>query len=214
MNVVDQLRKCGIVPVVVIDKVEDAVPLAKALVAGGIFSAEVTFRTAAAADGIKAIAEQVPECIVGAGTVLTVEQARKAVENGAKFLVSPGMDPDVIAAANEMNVPILPGAVTPTEIIMGMKLGIKIFKFFPAGNYGGIKTIKALAAPFTQAEFVPTGGVNLDNIEDYLGFKRIAFCGGSWMCPAKLVNEGKWDEIEELSRAAVARFHEIRPEYK
>lgn len=212
MGVIDQLRKCGIVPVVVIEKAEDAVPLAKALLAGGIFSAEVTFRTEAAAAGIKAIAEEVPEVIVGAGTVLTVEQAKTAVANGAKFLVSPGMDEDVIKAANEMGVPILPGAVTPTEIIQGMKLGVEIFKFFPAGNYGGVKTIKALAAPFTQAEFVPTGGVKLDNLEDYLSFKRIAFVGGSWMCPAKLIAEGKWDEIEQITRDAVKRFREIRPE--
>lgn len=212
MSVVDQLRKCGIVPVVVIEKVEDAVPLAKALAAGGIFSAEVTFRTEAAAEGIAAIAREVPEVIVGAGTVLTVEQARLAVKNGAKFLVSPGMDADVIKAANEMNVPILPGAVTPTEIIQGMKLGIEIFKFFPAGNYGGIKTIKALAAPFTQAEFVPTGGVNLDNLADYLSFDKIAFVGGSWMCKAQLIREGRFDEIEAIAREAVKRMREIRPE--
>ncbi len=212
MNIVDELRKCGIVPVVVIEKEEDAVPLAKALLAGGINSAEVTFRTDAAAAGIKAIAEEVPEVIVGAGTVLTPEQARTAVKNGAKFLVSPGMDKDVIAAANELEVPILPGAVTPTEIIQGMKLGIEIFKFFPAGNYGSIKTIKALAGPFTKAEFVPTGGVNLDNLEDYLSFDRIAFVGGSWMCPKDLIAEGNWDAIEEKAKEAVARMRKVRPE--
>ena len=211
MNTVDQLRKCGIVPVVVINKVEEAVPLAKALLAGGINCAEITFRTEAAADAIAAMAKEVPDMIVGAGTVLTVEQAELAVKNGATFLVSPGIDEDVIKAAERLGVAMLPGAVTPTEMIQGMKLGIKLFKFFPAGNYGGIKTIKSMAAPFTAFEFCPTGGVSLENLADYLSFKKIAFVGGSWMCPANLISEGKWDEIEELTRQAVTRFRELRP---
>lgn len=212
MDVVDKLRKCGIVPVVVINKVEDAVPLAKALIAGGITSAEVTFRTDAAAEGIAAIAKEVPEMLVGAGTVLTVEQAELAVKNGANFLVSPGFDEDVVQAAKRLGVAMLPGVVTPSEIIMAMKQGLNLVKFFPAGNYGGLKTIKSLAAPFTTVEFCPTGGVNLDNLADYLSFKKIAFVGGSWMCPVNLVDAGNWDEITRLSREAMDRFHEVRPE--
>ncbi len=212
MSVVDQLRKSGIVPVVVVNKPEEAVPLAKALLAGGITCAEVTFRTAAAAEAIKLIADEVPEMLVGAGTVLTVQQAEEAAVNGAKFLVSPGLDPDVIEVAQRLEVTMLPGAVTPTEIIQAGKFGINLVKFFPAGNYGGLKTIKSLAAPFTEVEFCPTGGVNLDNLEDYLSFKKIAFVGGSWMCPASLISEGNWDEITRLSREASDRFHAIRPD--
>ncbi len=150
--------------------------------------------------------------IVGAGTVLTVEQAETAVQNGAKFLVSPGFDEDVVKAAKRLDVAMLPGVVTPTEIIMAMKQGLNLVKFFPAGNYGGLKTIKSLAAPFTTVEFCPTGGVNLDNLAEFLAFKKIAFVGGSWMCPVNLVDAGDWAEITRLSKEASDLFHQLRPE--
>lgn len=210
MNTIERVRKCGIVPVIALDRVEDAVPLAKALVAGGIDVAEVTFRTDAAEESILRISKEVPEMLVGAGTVLTIEQTERAVKAGAKFIVSPGTDLDVIRKAKELDVVMLPGAVTPTEIIMGLKEGIEIFKFFPAGNYGGLKTIKALAAPFGKITFIPTGGISSDNLAEYLEFSKIEAIGGSFMCPKDLINSGNWDEITRLSKEAVDIRKKVR----
>lgn len=191
---------------------EDAVPLAKALVAGGINVAEVTFRTAAAEESIARITQEVPGMLVGAGTVLTIEQVEKAVKAGAQFIVSPGSDVDVIRKAKELNVIMLPGVVTPTEIITGLKEGLEIFKFFPAGNYGGLKTIKSLTGPFNKITFIPTGGVSTANMTEYLEFNKIEAVGGSWMCPKDLINAGNWDEITKLSKEAVEIFHKVRPQ--
>jgi len=203
LDTLERVRKCKIVPVVALDDAKDAVPLAKALVAGGIDIAEVTFRTAAAQEAIERISKEVPEMLVGAGTVITPQQVETAVNAGAKFIVSPGMDVEVIRKAKELQVMIIPGAVTPSEIMLGLKEGIEIFKFFPAGNYGGLKTIKALAGPFPKITFIPTGGISAANLAEYLEFKKIEAVGGSWMCPKEMVASGNFEEITRLSKEAV-----------
>ena len=161
---VEQVAACGVVPVVVLEDAEQAVPTAKALLKGGINAMEITFRTSAAKASIEKVAKEVPGMIVGAGTVVNVQQVHDAVEAGAKFLVSPGSDAEVIAEAIKLGVPITPGVVTPSEIMIGLKLGLKVFKFFPAENYGGLKTIKALSGPFPQIKILPTGGINQSNV--------------------------------------------------
>ena len=206
----EQLASCGVVPVVVLNDVKDAVPTAKALLRGGINVMEITFCTAAARDCIAKVAAEVPEIIAGAGTVVNVEQAREAVAAGAKFLVSPGSDPDVIAEAARLDVPIVPGVVTPSEIMMGLKLGIKVFKFFPAESYGGLKTIKALSGPFPQARFIPTGGISQANAAEYFKNPKIQAVGGSWMVSSTMIEAGDFDGIAEKSAAATALFREVR----
>nr|WP_072536500.1 bifunctional 4-hydroxy-2-oxoglutarate aldolase/2-dehydro-3-deoxy-phosphogluconate aldolase [Anaerococcus mediterraneensis] len=206
----DRFEKCGIIPVVVIDKVEDAYPLAKALYDGGIDVAEVTFRTDAAKDAIKEIAEKMPEVYVGAGTIINVDQADAAIEAGAKFIVSPGYDPEIVARCQEKDIPVFPGVVSPTEIMMAIKDGIKVVKFFPAGIFGGLKAIKSLAGPFPNIKFMPTGGVNIDNLKEFLSFEKIHAVGGSWICDQKLVQEGKWDEISTLCRQAREIYESVR----
>ena len=206
----EQLTSCGIVPVVVLNDAERAVPTAKALLAGGINVMEITFRTAAARASIARVAAEVPEMIVGAGTVINVEQARDAVEAGAKFIVSPGSDADVIREAAKLGVPIVPGVVTPSEIMAGLKLGIQVFKFFPAETFGGLKAIKALAGPFPQIKFIPTGGISLSNVEDYIKNPKIQAVGGSWMVSSAMIDAGEYDEITAKSAAATALFKQIR----
>ena len=204
------IENSGIIPVVVLDDAAKAVPLAKALLAGGINICEITFRTAAAEEAIRQIALNVPEMIVGAGTVLTKEQLKAATDAGAKFIVSPGSDLEVIRYAKELGVYMLPGAVTPTEVMQLIKEDIKVIKFFPAENYGGLKTIKALSAPFPNVKFVPTGGVSLSNLTTYLEFNKIAAVGGSWLCTKDLIKDGKWDEITRLSKEAMDIFRTVR----
>jgi len=210
MNISERFKQCGIVPVVVLDKKEDAIPLANALIAGGIDVAEVTFRTDAAEESIKEISENLPEMLVGAGTVLTLDQLERAVKAGAKFIVSPGFDQKIVDKCKELQVPVFPGTVTPTEIIQAINSGLNTVKFFPAGNYGGLKTIKSLAAPFTEINFMPTGGVNAANLKEFLEFDKILAVGGSWICDKKLVNEGKWDEITKLSKEAKEIYKSVR----
>ena len=207
---VEQVSACGIVPVVVLEDVEQAVPTARALLKGGINAMEITFRTAAAKGSIARVAAEVPEMIVGAGTVINVEQLHDAVEAGAKFVVSPGSDADVIREAAKLNVPIVPGVVTPSEIILGLKLGIKIFKFFPAESYGGLKTIKALCGPFPQIKFIPTGGISQSNVADYLKNPKIQAVGGSWMVSKDMINAGDFEGIAQKSKEATDLFKEIR----
>ena len=204
------IENSGIIPVVVLDDAAKAVPLAKALLAGGINICEITFRTAAAEESIRQIALNVPEMIVGAGTVLTKEQLKAATDAGAKFIVSPGSDLEVIRYAKELGVYMLPGAVTPTEVMQLIKEDIEVIKFFPAENYGGLKTIKALSAPFPNLKFVPTGGVSLSNLTTYLEFDKIAAVGGSWLCTKDLITNDKWDEITELSKEAMDIFKSVR----
>ena len=210
MLTMEQVSACGIVPVVVLEDVSQAVPTAHALLKGGINAMEITFRTAAAKGSIAKVAAEVPEMIVGAGTVINVDQVHDAVEAGAKFLVSPGSDADVIREAAKLNVPIAPGVVTPSEIMLGLKLGIKIFKFFPAENYGGLKTIKALCGPFPQIKFIPTGGISLSNVEEYIKNPKIQAVGGSWMVSKDMINAGDFEGIAQKSKEATDLFRENR----
>jgi len=205
-----QIGKTGIVPVVVLNNASDAEPLAEALIKGGLPCAEVTFRTDAAEDSIKAIAKKFPEMFVGAGTVLTTEQVDRAIGAGAKFIVSPGFNPKVVEYCVKNNYPIAPGIMTPTELEMALGFGLDVVKFFPAENAGGLKMIKAMAAPYTMMKFMPTGGINATNVRDYLACDKILACGGSWMVKGDLVKEGNFAEIEKLTAEAAAIVREIR----
>ena len=206
----EQFHKLGVVPVVVLDEVKDAVPLAKALVEGGLPCAEVTFRTEAAAESIKVMTQAYPEMLVGAGTVLTTEQVDEAVAAGAKFIVSPGFDPEVVDYCLAKNIPILPGCVTPSEVAQAVKRGLKVVKFFPAEPAGGISMIKAMAAPYTGLKFMPTGGINAKNLEEYLSCDKIVCCGGSWMVKGELVKNGEFDKIRQLTEEARRLVDSIR----
>lgn len=207
---IEEISACGIIPVVVLNDADAAVPTARALLRGGIDVMEITFRTAAAQASIARVTAEVPEMKVGAGTVVTVQQARDAVAAGAKFLVSPGSDADIICEAAALNTPIVPGVVTPSEIMLGLKLGVKVFKFFPAESYGGLKTIKALSGPFPQIKFIPTGGINQENAGEYFKNPKIQAVGGSWMVSAKMIEAGEFDAIAEKSAAATALFQQLR----
>lgn len=202
-TVLEQISKIGIVPVIKIDDVEKAVPLAKALMEGGIPCAEVTFRTAQGEEAIRRISQEVPDMLVGAGTVLTTEQVDRAIAAGAKFLVSPGFNPKVVAYSIEKGIPITPGCSSPSDIEKAIEAGLDVVKFFPAEQAGGLDYIKAVAAPYTSVKFMPTGGVSAANLNDYLAFEKIIACGGSWMVKADLINDGKFDEITRLSKTAV-----------
>lgn len=204
------LAENPIVPVVVLDRVEDAVPTARALLEGGIRSAEVTFRTPVAIDCIAAIASGVPEITVGAGTVVNKEQARRALAAGAKFLVSPGVSKQVAKVAAEASVPLLPGIANPTDIMETLKWGLEVVKFFPASALGGLGLLKAFAGPFPQMKFMPTGGVNPDNLGEWLSAPFVPAVGGSWMASAKLVHAADFAQITRLSAEAVAKVKEIR----
>lgn len=203
MGTIEEVAAHRIVPVVVLESAADASPLADALVAGGLPVAEVTFRTAAAAESIRIMSAR-GDLLVGAGTVITPEQVDQAVDAGASYIVSPGTSLAVIERAQHHGVAVLPGAVTPTEIQRLLELGIDTVKFFPANIYGGIAGIKGLSAPFGQVKFVPTGGVSLSNLADYLAVPAVAAVGGSWMVPAGLVNAGEFETIRKLTSEAVA----------
>ena len=202
-EVLKKIEAIGIVPVVKIDRAEDAVPLAQALINGGLPCAEVTFRTDAAADAIAAMSKAFPEMLVGAGTVLTPEQADEAVAAGAKFIVSPGLNPAVVKHCVEKGYPITPGVATPGEVEIALSFGLEVVKFFPAEAAGGLAMIKAMSAPYGKLKFMPTGGISAKNLNEYLAFPKILACGGSWMVTADLINDGKFDEIERLTREAV-----------
>ena len=201
--VLEKLSKIGIVPVVKIDREEDAVPLARALCAGGLPCAEVTFRTSAAAGAIKAMTDNFPQMCVGAGTVLNAQQVDAAIAAGAQFIVSPGFNPKTVAYCQEKGVPVTPGTSTPSEIEQAIEMGLEVVKFFPAEQSGGLAKIKAMAAPYVNMKFMPTGGINAKNLTSYLDFDKIIACGGSWMVPGDLINAGAWDQIEQLTREAV-----------
>ena len=205
-----KLQKIGIVPVVVLDNAEDALPLAECLMKGGLPCAEVTFRTAAAEESIRQMAKAFPDMIVGAGTVLTTDQADRAIGAGAKFIVSPGFNPKVTEHVLKQGVPMTPGICTPTEIEAALQFDLDVLKFFPAEPSGGLKMIKALAAPSVGVNFMPTGGISAANVRDDLAYDRIVACGGSWMVSGKLVREGKFGEIEDLVREAAGIVKEIR----
>lgn len=205
-NIYTELYELGLIPVIKISDVETAVPLAKALCAGGLPAAEITFRTACAAEAIAAITRELPNMLVGAGTVLTPEQADRAVAAGAKFIVSPGLNPTVVKHCQSIGVPILPGCATPSEIEQALELGLSVVKFFPAEAAGGLPMIKAMSAPYGGVKFMPTGGINEENLLSYLSFNKIVACGGSFMVKDALINEGKFDQITALTRAAVSKM--------
>ena len=205
----DEMFSARIVPVVVLHDAKDAEPLGRALIAGGLPVAEVTFRTAAAVESIRAMSA-IEGLIVGAGTVLTPAQVEQAVEAGASFVVSPGLRRDVVLAAQAAGIPVLPGAVTPSEIMAAQELGLDTVKFFPANVYGGAAAIKALSAPFGSMRFVPTGGVSVSNLFDYLSLGCVPAVGGSWMVPVDAIREGAFAHVSELCVAAVAAAAAIR----
>ena len=209
-NVLEQIHEFGIVPVVVLDDAKDAEPLAKALCEGGLPCAEVTFRTAAAEESIRIMAEKFPNMLIGAGTVITTEQVDRAVAAGAKFIVSPGINPKIVKYCQEKGVLITPGCITPTEVETAIECGLSTVKFFPAEPAGGLEMIKAMAAPYVNMTFMPTGGINAKNVKEYLGFNKIVACGGSWMVKGDLVKAGNFDKIVELTKEAVEIVKESR----
>lgn len=199
-----EISKIGIVPVIKINDAEKAVPLAKALIDGGLPIAEITFRTDAAEESIRRVSEAFPEMLVGAGTVLTVEQAKRAKDAGAKFIVSPGFNPKVVSWCLENGITPTPGCTSPSEIEAALELGLKAVKFFPAEQSGGIAKIKALSAPYSGLKFIPTGGISLDNLTSYITNKKILACGGSFMVKEDYINNSEWDKITELTRKSVS----------
>lgn len=202
-KVLEEISKIGIVPVIALDKVEDAEPLAKALVEGGLPCAEVTFRTAAAEESIRIMASKFPEMLVGAGTVLTTEQVDRAVNAGAKFIVSPGLNPKVVKYCVDKGIPVTPGTANPSDVEQAIELGLEVVKFFPAEAAGGLNMIKSMAAPYTNMKFMPTGGINAKNLTTYLDFGKIIACGGSWMVNKDMVNAGDFEGIKNLTKQAV-----------
>ncbi len=205
-SMISELYSIGLIPVIKIENPDDAVPLAKALIDGGLPAAEITFRTKCAAEAIKNITEAYPDMLVGAGTVLTTEQVDAAIAAGSKFIVSPGLNPKVVAYCLSKGVPMLPGCSNPSDVEAAIELGLSTVKFFPAEAVGGLKMLKAMAAPYGQLTFMPTGGINAENLLDYLKFNKIIACGGSFMVKDELVKEKKWDEITALTKDAVKKM--------
>lgn len=203
MEIMERIGNCGIVPVVVLDRVEDAVPTANALLTGGIDVMEITLRTKAGLDCIREVAAKCTGILPGAGTVLTLEQCRGAVEAGAKFIVSPGFDRDIVEWCLKNNIAVTPGCVTPTEIMAALSLGVNVLKFFPANVYGGLQAMKALSGPFGNVKFIPTGGVGPDNLNEYISAPFIHAVGGSWMCRQQDISDGRFDVITALSAQAI-----------
>jgi 2-dehydro-3-deoxyphosphogluconate aldolase/(4S)-4-hydroxy-2-oxoglutarate aldolase len=202
-DLIEKLEDFGVIPVVAIEDAKDAPALARALIAGGLPCAEITFRTAAAQESIRTLAAQFPEILVGAGTVLTVAQALQAVDAGARFLVTPGFDEAVVAWSLDADVPIFPGVATPTEINMALRRGLNVLKFFPAQALGGVPMLKAIAAPYGGVRFIPTGGINPQNLSDYLSLPAVAACGGSWLVKKSLIAAGEFETITRLAAEAV-----------
>jgi len=208
----ETLSRIGLVPVITIDSPRNAVPLAEALLDGGIGCAEVTFRTPSAGEAIHGISSTCGELLVGAGTVLTVEQAEQATQAGARYVVAPGFDPAVVDWCQAHNVPVIPGVATPTEISMALARGLDLLKFFPAEAMGGVQMLRALSAPFASVRFVPTGGITAANLPQYLALPNVAACGGSWMAKESMISAGKFTEIARLSRQARAIVRQVRGE--
>ena len=210
MDILESLSLAGLVPIIKVEDAQDAVPLCQAIMAGGLPVAEITFRTAAAPDSIRAVAQEVPDMLVGAGTVVNLEQCKLAVECGAKFIVSPGYDEETVAWCCENGVAITPGCITPTEIMMAKKHGLNVIKFFPANVFGGLKALKALAGPFPGTKFIPTGGVSNDNLAEFIASPLLLAAGGSWTVPLKEINAGNFDKITELCAEARRIVDETR----
>ena len=202
-SIFNELKNFGVIPVIVINDPAKAAPLGKALIDGGLPCAEITFRTANAAQAIREMAKAHPDMLVGAGTVLSPAQADAAVEAGSKFVISPGLNPEVVRHCQKKNIPILPGVVTPSEIELALSLGLEAVKFFPAEAAGGTNMIKSLSGPYRNMRFVPTGGISPKNLGEYLSIKSVIACGGSWMVKEDLIEDGKFEEIKTLTREAV-----------
>ncbi|MBI3370288.1 MAG: bifunctional 4-hydroxy-2-oxoglutarate aldolase/2-dehydro-3-deoxy-phosphogluconate aldolase [Betaproteobacteria bacterium] len=200
--VMTRIHELKLVPVIVLEDASNATPLAEALVAGGLPCAEVTFRAAAAVQSIRSIARFDDICL-GAGTVLTVDQVKAAVDAGAKYIVTPGFNPEVVGYCLTNGIPVTPGVATPTDIELGLKFGLEVLKFFPAEAFGGVKTLRAISAPYSMIKFIPTGGISEGNVREYLAFDKVFACGGSWMVRKDLIDAGKFDEIASLTRKAV-----------
>lgn len=201
----EQLRALRVLPVIVIDAPDRAVPLARALADGGLPAAEITFRTSAAAEAIRRISDECPDVLLGAGTVLSPRHVDDARDAGARFIVAPGFNRAVVERAHDVGLPVIPGVCTPTEIEAALEMNLAMLKFFPAEPMGGLKFLRAIAAPYASVEFVPTGGMNADNVGAYLGFDRVVACGGSWMAPAERIAAGEFDWVrDQTARAATA----------
>ena len=209
-EVLSQIEKTGIVPVVVLKNAKDAAPLAQSLLEGGLPCAEITFRTEAALESIKTIAEKFPQILLGAGTVLSAEQADRAMDSGAKFIVTPGLNPKVVEHCIKKVYTVCPGIMTPSELEQALSFGLDTVKFFPAENAGGLKMIKAISAPYQSVKFMPTGGINAANVREYLASDKILACGGSWMVKGDLISEGNFSEILRLTKEASLIAKEFR----
>lgn len=208
--ILEQLSLVGIIPVIKLNDPEKAVPLVRALKRGGIPVAEVTFRAAGADKAIANIAREMPDILVGAGTVVTLDQCKAAIAAGAKYIISPGFDPEIVGYCVENNIPITPGCTNPSEVSVATKMGLEVVKFFPAEAMGGLKVLKALSGPFPKMRFIPTGGIGPSNLNEYLAFNKIIACGGSWMVPEKMVDNGDFDGITNLAREAVLTMLDIK----
>lgn len=209
MSVLEQLEKIAVIPVIAIEDASDAVPLASALTKGGLACAEITFRTKAGRDAIKNISDNYKDCLVGAGTILTVDQARDAHDAGAKFIVSPGLNLDVLKWCNENNILHIPGCVTPTEMTLAFNNGAKVVKIFPAESIGGLKYIKSVASVFSL-KFMPTGGISESNLEEYLTYEKVCACGGTWLAKKDMIANKEWDKIEDNCKRAVDIINKCR----
>ena len=208
--ILDQFKKIRVVPVVAIENAQDATQLADALIEGGLPCAEITFRTEAAVDAMRIMARR-GDILVGAGTVLKVDQVKAAVDAGARFMVSPGFNPKVVGYCVENNIAITPGISTPSDIEAALELGVDVLKFFPAEAFGGLKTLKAMSGPYTTVKFVPTGGISPANLVEYLQFPKTLACGGTWIAKSALISEGKFDEIIQNAREAVEIVNKLKP---
>ena len=207
-SIKEQLKALKVIPVIAIDKAEDIIPLGKVLAENGLPAAEITFRSAAAAEAIRLLRETQPDMLIGAGTILNREQAIAAKEAGATFIVSPGFNPNTVKACQEIGIDIVPGVNNPSTVEAALEMGLTTLKFFPAEASGGINMVKSLLAPYTDIELMPTGGVNPANIKDYLAIPRVLACGGTWMVDKKLIEAGNWEELARLTREAVALVNE------
>ncbi|MGF1868729.1 MULTISPECIES: bifunctional 4-hydroxy-2-oxoglutarate aldolase/2-dehydro-3-deoxy-phosphogluconate aldolase [Photobacterium] len=201
-TIAQQLAEIKVIPVIAIDRAEDIIPLGKALAENGLPAAEITFRSDAAVEAIRLLREAQPDMLIGAGTVLNREQALAAKEAGATFVVSPGLNPTTVKACQEIGIDIVPGVNNPSAVEAALELGLTTLKFFPAEASGGINMLKSLLAPYTQIQLMPTGGININNVKDYLAIDRVYACGGTWMVDKTMINEGRWDEIGRLAREA------------
>lgn len=210
MNLIERVRQTSLIPVVALPKLEHALPLAESLIEGGLPCAEITFRTAAAAEAIEQISKRFPELLLGAGTVLTTEQAQRAMDCGAQFIVSPGTNPTTVDFCLSKNVTIFPGVCTPSEVEMNLAKGVSVLKFFPAEPAGGVNFLKAICAPYKQVQFIPTGGIDTKNIGQYLALPQVVACGGSWMVKPDLFEAGDFAAVKRLTAEAVALVNQYR----